>query len=474
MRAFDLAAGIPWAIQEEMLQTILEIASRTNALTPEALSASLGRPLSNDREETVVGSTAVIPVVGPIMRRANLFSSLSSGATSTERLAADFRAALEDPKVQSIILNIDSPGGEANGISELAGMIYAARGQKPITAYISGIGASGAYWIAAAADEIVCNSTSIIGSIGVAAAYRDLSSRDAQEGVRNIEFVSSQSPNKRPDPTSQSGWTQIQAMVDALAEVFVADVAQYRGVTKETVLSDFGQGGVFVGQAAINAGMADRMGTLESVLTETAERVTLSASSFVLESASPGGKEPKMNLWEQMKAALGGGDAATETATDAVQAQMSMEAATALKAKDQEIERLKSAAFTAQTERIQTDATTFAEAEIAAQRSIPAERAAIISAFTIAATDDALHPTAVMFGEGKTGSRVDALKAAHAARTPHHLTSEMVPSGDQGVLFNRVQADDPNKEKPLTTERRAELLSMTDLGRAALKNGKGA
>lgn len=174
---------------------------------------------------------------------------------------------------------------------------------------------------------------------------------------------------------------------------------------------------------------------------------------------------------DQLKTALLGREAATETATAAVPAQMSVDNSAALKAAQDEIDRLKAAAFTAQTERIQADAVAFAESEIDAKRSLPAERAYLITAFSTAATDDVLHPTAVTFGEGKTGSRVDALKAAHAARTPHQLTSEMVPTGEETALFNKGNADDPTKEKPLTAERRAELLGLSELGQTVL-NGR--
>ena len=74
-------------------------------------------------------------------------------------LAPNFTQALEDDSIQGIVLNIDSPGGQMNGTNELANMIFAARGTKPITAYVGGLGASGAYWIASAADEIAVDAT---------------------------------------------------------------------------------------------------------------------------------------------------------------------------------------------------------------------------------------------------------------------------------------------------------------------------
>src|SRR5690242_10970839 len=99
MRAFDLAASIPWAMTEPALRQMLEIANRENPPV-EAVAAQLGRPLDNTHTVTVRDGVAVIPVDGPIFRRAGLLTKLS-GATSTEALAQDITTALADPAIHS-------------------------------------------------------------------------------------------------------------------------------------------------------------------------------------------------------------------------------------------------------------------------------------------------------------------------------------------------------------------------------------
>lgn len=264
MNAFELAAAMIWAIEESWLRTILEIAGREGD-GPEAVAAKLGRPLNNTRTVSVRDGVAIVPVVGPIFRRGNMLTEVS-GATSTEMLARDFRAAIDDPAVKAILLDVDSPGGEASGVNELANMIYAARGTKPVTAYVSGTAASGAYWIASAADEIVIDDTARLGSIGVVSAYRDTKARDEKAGVKSIEFVSSQSPMKRPNLESDEGRAQIQQQIDAIADVFIDAVARNRDTSGEAVQRDFGAGGVKIGASAIAAGMADKAGSFESTL----------------------------------------------------------------------------------------------------------------------------------------------------------------------------------------------------------------
>lgn len=254
--AFDLVAAQPWAIQPATLEVIAQIARRENE-NPEAVAAKLGRPLQNTRTVSVRDGVAIVPVTGPIMRYANLFTQVS-GATSLEVLARDFNAALNDSAIKAIVLEMDSPGGQASGIAEFAQMVRAAT--KPVIAYVDGMAASAAYWIAVAADEVVVSKTGTVGSIGTLVAL------DTRPQVGVMEIVSSQSPKKRVDVTTDEGRAQIQARIDELAHVFISDVATYRGVSVETVLANFGQGDVRMGAGAVTLGMADRVSTLDQVI----------------------------------------------------------------------------------------------------------------------------------------------------------------------------------------------------------------
>ena len=260
MRVWNKAADEPWAITSSALTTILDIAARQNA-PPEAVAAKLGRELQNSYRLEMRDGIAVLPVVGPLFRYANLFTQVS-GASSYELLAKDFTQAVENPDVKAIILNIDSPGGEVNGCAEFADMIHEARGGKPIVAYASGDAASGAYWIAAAADEIVVSKTSALGSIGVVGVYRGNKGEDA------VEVVSSQSPYKRLDPDTDDGRARLQKRIDAMADVFVDAIAKYRGVASSHVQNHYGSGDVFIGDAAVKQGLADRIGSFEKLLSE--------------------------------------------------------------------------------------------------------------------------------------------------------------------------------------------------------------
>jgi capsid assembly protease len=464
--AFRMCCSVPWAITPETLQTILEIASREHIPDLEAVAAKRAARLPGTEEGRLrEDRVAVIPVQGPIFRRADLFSDIS-GATTVESLAKDFNAALSNPDVKAILLEIDSPGGEVAGINEFAGMIHAARGKKPVVAYADGLAASAAYWIASAADEIVCEPTAILGSIGVVSTVPNPAARSARE----IQFVSSQSPNKRPDPNTDAGRATIQGLVDSLAAVFVSTVARNRGVSEETVVSDYGRGGVLVGQKAVEAGLADRLGTFEGLVGELASgswkqpKKTKPRTAAESEGTDMNFKdflgslkalvikaeaEETVQTSEQKSA-----EKADEKPAATEKAANYEEELNALRAKNAEAEKAKAEAIKQQR---RTAAETFVKEQIVAGRLLPAEKDAVLADYLQAAEDDEARPLA-------DGSRVATLQARVAARPAHKLTEEQLDPEKTRVLLS----DEKPAAGEVSEERRKELLAHTALGKASL------
>jgi ClpP class serine protease len=144
--------------------------------------------------------------------------------------------------------------------------------RKPIYAYVDGLGASAAYWIASAAQQIVAEESSFVGSIGVIATMMDNSAAQERQGVKRYSIVSSQSPRKNPSPATETGRAQIQEVVDSVAQLFIDRVAGYRGVSSETVASDFGQGNVLPTGLAKTRGMIDAVQGYEAFLAGLEER----------------------------------------------------------------------------------------------------------------------------------------------------------------------------------------------------------
>ncbi|WP_256815662.1 MULTISPECIES: S49 family peptidase [Pseudomonas] len=265
-RALELAASQPWLMLPDALDNLLTISDRMG--DPVALATKRGERLEDTRRVTMRGNVAVIPVTGPIFRYANLFTEIS-GATSTQVLATDIQRALDDPKVKSIVLNIDSPGGVASGINELAEMIYEGRSRKKIVAYIGGIGASAAYWIASAAGEIVIDEASLAGSIGV--VVEAVVENEKASGRTRYQIVSRNAPNKRPDLGTEEGRAKVGETIDAMAAVFETKVARNLGVDASKVPEMGDHGGLRLGAEAVQHGLAHRTGSLESLITELAK-----------------------------------------------------------------------------------------------------------------------------------------------------------------------------------------------------------
>lgn len=266
LKAFELAAAQPWLMQPCALDQLLAIADRCG--DPSALATKRGERMETARRVEVRDGVAVVPVTGPIFRYANLFTEIS-GATSTQVLATDIQAALDDPRVKAIVLNIDSPGGVASGINELAELVYAGRSRKRIVAYGGGTVASAAYWIASAAEEIVLDDTAMAGSIGTV-VEAVVQGEDAK-GAKRYQIVSRNAPNKRPDLGTEEGRAKIGETIDALADVFEAKVARNLNVAVEKIPEMGDRGGLRVGAAAVEHGLAHRLGSLESLITELAK-----------------------------------------------------------------------------------------------------------------------------------------------------------------------------------------------------------
>lgn len=264
VKAIDAVLSGAWAIQPEALDLVASIAERESEYhgRPEALEAKLGRPLGNTMSVTVRDGVATIPFEGPMFRRANLMT-MFSGATSYDTLARDFTAALEDPNVKAIIGYFDTPGGQVNGASELAAMIHSARGKKPLVAYVGGSMSSAGLWIGSAFDSIVAAPTAMVGCLGAQMGY---TVREPRAGEKTYNFVSSQTPLKNADPSTEEGAAEAKRTVDALAQVFIDTLAEYRGTTSETVLEKYGKGAVFVASDALERGMIDGISTYETVL----------------------------------------------------------------------------------------------------------------------------------------------------------------------------------------------------------------
>jgi len=207
--------------------------------------------------------------MGIIAQHAHQVDNISGpGGTSTERVTNSFRAALAEPSVVGIVFNIDSPGGNVHGVQALADEIFRARGRKPMIAQVNSTMASAAYWLGAAADEVVMSPGAQAGSIGVYALHRDASVAAEKEGFK-MTFISAgkyKVEGNAFEPLGDEARAAVQASVDDYYGDFIGSVAKYRGVKVSDVRNGFGEGRMEKDHKAVKAGLADRVATFDDTL----------------------------------------------------------------------------------------------------------------------------------------------------------------------------------------------------------------
>ncbi len=229
---------------------------------------SSGRAVAGLPYKRTSDGIAIVTVTGSLINRGAWVGS-SSGETSYEGIKFQVASAANDPKVRSILLDIESPGGEAVGAFEAADAIRSAAKQKPVTAVVNGMAASAAYALASAADKIVTTPTGLTGSIGVVMLHADYSRFLDAEGVTpTLIFAGSHKVDGNPfEPLSDAVRSDLQAEVDNFYALFVKTVSAGRkGMSASAIRGT--EAKTFLGKEAVDRGLADSVGTFESALAD--------------------------------------------------------------------------------------------------------------------------------------------------------------------------------------------------------------
>jgi signal peptide peptidase SppA len=260
--------GTPLLIHRPKLDVILSVVGQRIGMAdvpamPMMDIAAFQRPPSTVAPEGVV----VIPIHGSLVKR-SLGMEAASGLTSYGEIAAMLDAALADPQVSGILLDIDSPGGEASGSFELARRVREVATQKPVWAVANDAAYSAAYALAASAQRLFVTETGGVGSIGVIALHVDQSVKDAKDGYHYTAITAGAHKNDYSphEPLSDAAKTELQGEVDRLYAIFTEHVAAMRGLDMETVRAT--EAGLFFGSNAVTQGLADGVQTFETTLSQ--------------------------------------------------------------------------------------------------------------------------------------------------------------------------------------------------------------
>jgi signal peptide peptidase SppA len=222
----------------------------------------------------ICDGVAVIPIHGLLMKSAGFFSSFL-GAASYELIEKAIHVALEDSEVKSILLDIDSPGGEVSGLFDLVDFIYESREAKPIYAIANDHAFSAAYAIASAASKIFVNRTSGVGSIGVIATHVDISEMDKKEGIKYTTIFAGDRKNDLSphEPLSDEAISDLQKEVDRLHKMFVDLVARNRNISTAQVRAT--QAAMYFGADSVSLGLADEVANFNKCLQIIGARLSL-------------------------------------------------------------------------------------------------------------------------------------------------------------------------------------------------------
>lgn len=263
-----------WCIEDGYASAVLEHLAGVDLadaqrLQQEYAARVAGRSRGEDAEErpyALLGKVAVLSIEGPLTKKPTCMGWLFGG-TSTVQAQRALRQAVRDPEVESICLSIDSPGGQVAGTADLANAVAQAAQRKPVTAYVSDMAASAAYWIACQAQTVVANETALIGSIGTYMVLIDASLMYRMNGMEVVVIGEGEykGAGVRGTPITEAQKADFRRTVQELNAQFLAGVGRGRKMTAEQV-STLADGRVHVGQSAVALGLADEIASWDAVI----------------------------------------------------------------------------------------------------------------------------------------------------------------------------------------------------------------
>jgi len=262
------------------------------ACTPTGSFKVTAVPADQTLEEQVVARDpgwiseriALLDVSGVLINAAEP-GLLSEGEHVVSFIVEKLNKAAADRRVRAVVLRINSPGGTVTAsdtIYEELRRFRAVTG-KPVVAFFQDVAASGAYYLACAADEIVAQPTSVTGSIGVVMQMVDLSGTMAKlgistEAITSGPFKDAGSPFRKMKPEERAVF---QGLIDDFYNRFVTVVDDGRpALTREQVLK-LADGRIYSAEQARQHGLVDRIGTLSDAISIAKERAGIRAAVVV-------------------------------------------------------------------------------------------------------------------------------------------------------------------------------------------------
>lgn len=269
--------GTPLLIARPKLEVILGVVARklagdTLAMPPPAtVDAGMTGGLQ------ILEGIAILPVLGTLVRRSSYLGA-ASGLTSYHDIEEQACQAFVDPTVKAVLMEIDSSGGEAGGVFDLAQRLrtLAKTSGKPLWAIADEAALSAAYGIACAADRLWLTRTAEVGSIGVVAVHVDESVADAAGLAYTFLHAGRHKVDGHPHaPLPAPVAADIQTDIEQLHAQFIALVAGFRRLSVDAIRDT--EARVYRGEAALQVGLADQIGTRSEAIAALQRQLAMSA-----------------------------------------------------------------------------------------------------------------------------------------------------------------------------------------------------
>lgn len=237
---------------------------------------------------TLADNLAIVDVSGPLVSRDSFFNRLF-GLTSFNDIRNAVFAAKDHPQVEAIVLNMDTPGGQASGVAELSDFLKEVDANvKPIYTYTGTIMASAGYWLGSVGREIYASKMATVGSIGVITVHASYERMLKEDGIdvtvlRAGEFKALGSPYEKLDDKARA---QIESQMNTIYDMFLETVAEHRGTSVGALKETAAEGRVFIGADAVPVGLVDHITSYDAAIASISRKVKNTGTRSPLQPSS--------------------------------------------------------------------------------------------------------------------------------------------------------------------------------------------
>lgn len=324
-----------WCGTDETLAQYF-LALRSIAAMDPAMAASFISSANDPKPEarlprlfSQAGGVGIITIAGALVNNDSPYNAYY-GLTSYAEIREAVVHAANDPAVGAILLDITSGGGAVSGLADTADLIKQIdKGVKPVHTYAGDIMGSAALWLGVSARSVKVGKTAEVGSAGVMMVHKEMSKYMAEQGIgvtvlRAGKFKALGNPF---EPLGELAEGVYQAQLDSMYGMFMEHLSSSLNVSKEIADTKMGQGRVFLGQAAVDVGLASAVTTFDAVVSKMQVAIDSKKNASQYGANQPKGPVVKTAMTEQQIALLAESGAGAALKTEA---EVALEASAAL------------------------------------------------------------------------------------------------------------------------------------------------